>query len=97
MIRALRCGLVFVDQPAEDRSPVDPSGVEVNGVRRRFRWPLIQRLVWSMAVVVAGVPSEHGREVALADDEYSVGALPAYGAHPPLGEGVCAGVPAAGF
>jgi hypothetical protein len=40
--------------------------------------------VRTVIVVVAGVPGEHGREVPFVDDEYPVGALPAYGAHPAL-------------
>jgi hypothetical protein len=50
-LRGLR---VLVDQPAEDRSPVNPGGVEVNSSQRRIRWLLTERAMWMVGVVVAG-------------------------------------------
>src|SRR3954453_6166891 len=44
-----------------------------------------------MFVVMTGVFGQHGGQVPLADDEYPVGALSAYGAHPALRERVRAG------
>jgi hypothetical protein len=62
------------------------AGAQVYNLRRRVRWLLIERTMWTVAVVVSQVPGEDCRQMALVDDEYPVGALPAYGAHPALRE-----------
>jgi hypothetical protein len=81
----LRCLRILVDQAAQDRSAVNPGGVQVNDVRRRIRWLLSERAMWTVAVVVAGVLVDDRRQVPLADDEHPVRALSAYRAHPALG------------
>jgi hypothetical protein len=67
---------------------VNPGGVQVNDVRCRIRWLLPERAMWTVAVVVSHVLAEDRRQMTLADDERPVGALPADGAHPALGERV---------
>jgi hypothetical protein len=45
---------------------VNPGGVQVNDVRRRIRWLLAERAMWTVAIVVAGVLAEDRRQMALA-------------------------------
>ncbi|MCW2638935.1 MAG: hypothetical protein JWP76_1241, partial [Dactylosporangium sp.] len=83
------CGsFVLVDQAAEDRASLHPGGVQVYDLRRRVRWLLVQRTMWTVAVVVSHVLAEDRRQLSLANDEHPVGALPTYGAHPALRERV---------
>jgi len=65
---------------------VNPGDGQVNDLRRRIRWPLIERSVRPVAVVVRHVLGKHGRQVPLADNQHPVGALAADGAHPALRE-----------
>ena len=58
-------------------------GPQGAGVGAAFGDP--QGLVLPVAVVVAGVPSQHPPQVLFVVDQHPVGALGPYGAHPPLG------------
>jgi hypothetical protein len=80
-LRGLR---ILVDQTAQDRAPSDSGSGQVSHVRRWIGRPLAQRAMRPMFVVMTDVLGQHGGQVPLADDEYPVGAFPAYGAHPAL-------------
>src|SRR5215468_6605214 len=86
------CGLrVFVDQAVEDRASLDLHGGLSWCWSDRVGWLLSQGTVWAVIVIVPGVFGQDGGQMSLAEDEYPVGALSAYGAHPALGMGVARG------
>jgi hypothetical protein len=91
----LRCLRILVDQSAENRTPVNPGGVQVYDVRRRIRPLLAQRTMWTVAVVVGHVLGEDRRQMTLADDEHPVSAFAADSAHPAPRRMSSPGVPAA--
>ena len=70
---------------------MNPGSLLVNDARRWIRWVLTERAMWTVAVVVSHVLGEDCRQMAFADDEHPVGALPAYGAHPAFRECVRSG------
>jgi hypothetical protein len=88
VLRRLR---VFVDQTVEDRVSLDAHDRLAWRCSGRVGWLLSQSLMWAMIIVVLGVFGQDRGQVSLAEDEHSVGALAAYGAHPAFGMGVRAG------
>jgi transcriptional regulator with XRE-family HTH domain len=84
-LRRLR---VLVDEAAEDRASTDSPRRGLDDINGTFRWSLIQRSMWAVAVVVRGVLAEDSGQMTFTDDQRPVGALSADGAHPALRERV---------
>jgi hypothetical protein len=82
---ALGCLRVFVDQSAEDRAPSDLVNGQIGDATSWRGWPLAQRAMRPMFVVVRRVLAEDGCQMPFAGDEHAVGAFPSDGAHPTFG------------
>jgi len=91
----LRCLRILVYQTAQDRVSMDPRGVGLYDLHGTIRWSLVQRTMWTVAVVVRGVLAQDGRQMTLTGDEHPVSAFAANGAHPALRERVRSGAPVA--
>jgi hypothetical protein len=83
-----------VEQSAEEVAPLDLEGVEGVGGRRigsaaAVRGPEGKGAVWTLLVEVADVDAEDVFELAAADDQQPVKALPAHAADPALRVSVC--------
>jgi hypothetical protein len=74
--------------PPTTPAPPDIVSGHVGDVRTWLGWPLAQRAMRPMFVVVRGVLAEDGCQVPLAGDRHAVGALPPDGAHPRFRERV---------
>jgi len=85
----LCCGVVFVDQAADDLRSGDPLGWERDDVRAVQWRPQVQlvTLVRMSGVVVLRV-LQGDPQMAVADDERPVGTFGAEGLHPAFGKGV---------
>jgi hypothetical protein len=84
----LGCRGVFIDETAEDVSPLDlATECWVEGWWR-IRWSLGGGAVRPMVVVMGGVLAERGGQMSLVGDEDPVGAFSADRAHPALRERV---------
>ena len=85
---SLGCSAVFADQAAENLPALDP-GSNIDGAaglaQRRF---LVQALVRSMSVIVAGELGQDVTEMPLAEDQHVVQALAPQRSHEPLRVGV---------
>jgi hypothetical protein len=68
---------------------LDAGGGDVDDLWWWVRWLLVERSVWSVAVVVGGVLGQDARQVSSAGDEDPVGALASDGADPAFRVGVC--------
>ena len=95
-------GLVFVEQTAEEVAPPDVSRVE-DRCRRRIgsaaaiRRSQVERSVWTLLVEVADVGAEDVLELAAAEDQEPVEALPAHAANPAFGVGIRVRRPGSAF
>ena len=83
------CGeLVFVDQPAEQVTAADAIEVDrllVAPRRLAQRWPLVERAVRAVLVVMGDIRGEDVLEVAAANDQDPVEALSAHSPNPAFG------------
>jgi hypothetical protein len=81
-----------MDESAEEVSPMEPRSFgspRFRGVCVEWlRWPLAERPVRSMPVVVVAELAEHFLKVLSVDDQHPVEALPTDGAHKALGKRV---------
>jgi hypothetical protein len=72
-----------VDQAAEDLPALDPGG-DIHCVAGSARRCLLQALVGTMAVIVAGELGQHLAEMPFAEDQQVIQALPPERAYGPL-------------
>ena len=83
-----RCGLVVVDQPAEDWSTADPAIDRLGDRRLRARWTQLEGSMRPLSVVVRGVLGQHPAEVPLSEDQHPVGEFGAECQYEAFGEAV---------
>jgi hypothetical protein len=70
------CLRILIDQAAEDRPSLHPTGIEIARVcSRRVWWLLAERPMWAVIVVVADVLVQQHAQMPFANDQGPVGAL----------------------
>jgi hypothetical protein len=83
LFRLLGCSAVLVDQAAEDLPALDP-GSDIHCMAGPARRCMLQALMGTMAVIVAGELGQHLAEMPFAEDQQVIQALPLERTHEPL-------------